>query len=81
MVKNFGDQFETQGNQPIPTNSPNGEQPVESNDEPADADENEVDYITKRDGLDDVNDSVQSRSERLIDDVKKINEATEHVRN
>ena len=31
---NFGDQFETRGNEPIPTNLPNVGQPVTCNDEP-----------------------------------------------
>ena len=59
---------------------PKNEQPVTSSDEPSDAEEDEVAYITTRDGLNDVNDAAQSRSERLIDDVNKRNEATEYVR-
>ena len=45
---NFGDQFETRGNKPTPTNLPNGGQPVTSSDEPSDADENGVDYNNTR---------------------------------
>ena len=77
----FGDQFETRGNETIPTNLLNGEQLDTPNDEPSDADENEVDYITTRDGLNDANDAAQSRSEGLIDDVNKRNETIEYVRN
>ena len=50
------------------------------NDEASDTDENEVDYLTTRDGLNDVNEAGQSRSESLIDDVNKRNETTEYVR-
>ena len=42
----FIEQLETRGNEPILTNLPNGEQPITSNDEPNNADEYEVDYIT-----------------------------------
>ena len=66
---------------PIPTNSPNGEQPVTSNDEPRDADEYEVDYLTTRDGLSDVTDALQRRNERLHDDVSKRNNAIQAERN
>ena len=69
------------GNMPIPTNSPNGEQPVTSNDEPRDADEYEVDYLTTRDGLSDVTDALQRRNERLHDDVSKRNNAIQAERN
>ena len=78
---NIGDQLQTRGNEPIPTILPNGEQPVTSNDKPSDADECEVDYITTRDGLHDANDTAQSRSERITDDVNKRNEATEYASN
>ena len=76
----FGNHLETRGNEPIPTNFPNGEQPGTPNDEPSDADENGFDYITTRDVLNDVNDAAQSCSEGLIDDVNKINETTEYAR-
>ena len=59
---------------------PNGEQPVTLNDEPSDANENEIDYITTRDSLDDVNVVAKSRSERKSNDVIKRIEATEYVR-
>ena len=77
----FGDQLETRGNEPFPTNLLNAEQPVTSNNEPNAVGENEVDYITGRDSLDDVNDAAQTGSERLFDDVNKSNEAHENVRN
>ena len=59
---------------------PNGEQPVTLNDEPSDANENEIDYITTRDSLDDVNVVAKSRSERKSNDFIKRIEATEYVR-
>ena len=74
----FGDLIETRGNEPIPTNLPNGEQPVTSNQE---QNQNEVDYKTTPDSQDDVNVAAQTGTERLIDDVNKRNVATENVRN
>ena len=61
---NFGDQVESRANEPIPTSLPNGEQPAMSNAEPSDVGENEVDYITTTDGLNDVTDAPQRRIER-----------------
>ena len=43
--------------------------------------ENELDYLTTRDGLNDVNDAAQRRTEKLNVDVNKRNEASEYVRN
>ena len=52
-----------------------------ANDKPSGADENNMDNKTTRDGLNEVNDATQSRTEEVFDDVIKRNEATEYVRN
>ena len=77
----FGDQLEPRGNAPNPTYLPSGEQPLRSNDESTEADENEVDYIATINNLHDVNEPPQRRREILLDDVSKRNEATEATRN
>ena len=56
----FGDQLEMIGNEHIPE----WRTANTSNDEPSDADESEVGYISTRDGRNDINDAAQSRCER-----------------
>ena len=77
----FGDQLVSRGNAHNPTCLPGGEQAVASNDEPSDANENEVDYITTRDSLHDVSETPQRRRERLQDEISKIIEVSEASRN
>ena len=78
---NFGEQLVTRGNEPIPTSLPNGEQPVTSNADSNDADENEVDYIIANDSPNDVNYTAQERNERLNDEVSKRNPDIEAEKN
>ena len=59
---NFGDQLAAQGNEPIPTNLPNAEQPVTAEADSNDAHENEADYIITTDSPNDVNDAAQSQN-------------------
>ena len=77
----FGEQLVTRGNEPIPTSLPNGERPTTAETNPSDAHENEVDYITTRDELNDATDAVHSRNERLSGDVTNRNEVSEATRN
>ena len=78
---NFGEQLTTRGNKPIPTSLPNGERLITSDADTSDAHENETDYISTRDNLNDVNDAAQRQNERLNDDVRKRIEATEAEKN
>ena len=78
---NFGEQLVTRGNEPIPTSLPNGEQPVTSNADSNDADENEVYYIIANDSPNDVNYTAQERNERLNDEVSKRNPDIEAEKN
>ena len=59
---NFDDQLAARGNEPIPTNLPNGEQPVTAEADSNDAHENEADYIITTDSPNDVNDAAQSQN-------------------
>ena len=56
---------------------PNGGEPVTSNDEHREAEYTEVDYITSRSNLNDINEKTQQRRERLNDDVSERNAADE----
>ena len=77
----FGEQLTTRGNEPIPTNLPNGEQPSPAETNSSDAHENEEDYIIARDESNPADFAAHSSNERLSDDVTKRNEAREGTRN
>ena len=77
----FGAQLESRSCAPNPTYLPSGEQPVTSNNEPSDANEKNVDYITTQNCLHNVNETTEQREQRLNDDVTKRNEATDATRN
>ena len=75
----FGEQIVTRGNEPLPTNLPNGERPSMA-ENTNDANENDVDYIITREGLN--NDSaVHGRNDRLSHDVTTTNDVTEEASN
>ena len=78
---NFGDQLAARGNEPIPTNLPNGEQPVTAEANSNDAHENEADYLITTDSPNDVNDAAQNQNERMKSDVTNRNEASEPDKN
>ena len=69
--------METRGKTSNPTYLPNGGEPVTSNDEHREAEYTEVDYITSRSNLNDINEKTQQRRERLNDDVSERNAADE----
>ena len=77
----FGEQIITRGHDPIPTSLPNGEQPNAAEPSHSDVNENEADYIITSDETNYADHAVQSRIERLIDDVTNRNEATEATSN
>ena len=77
----FDEQLATQGNEPIPTSVPNGEQPNAAQPNTSDAHENEVDYVITSDESNLADRASHSRNERLIDDVTTRNEASEQPRN
>ena len=78
---NFGDQLAARGNAPIPTNLPNGEQPVTAEANPNVAHGNEADYLITTDNPNADNDSTQSQNERMKRDVTDRNEASEAEKN
>ena len=78
---NFGDQLTTRGNEPIPTNLPNGKQPLTAEVNPNDAHENETDYTITTDSPNDVSDAEQIQNERMKSDVTNRNEASEAIKN
>ena len=71
----FGEQLITRGHNPIPTSMPNGERPNAAGPSRSDVDENEADYITTREELNNDN-ATHSQNDRLSDDVTKRNETT-----
>ena len=73
--------MKTRGGVPNLTYLSSVEQPVTSNNEPRDADETEMDYISTQSGLNDVNKVAQQRTGKLYNDVRKRNEAEKAVRN
>ena len=75
----FGEQLVTRGNEPIPTNFPNGEQPstAEINN---DANDSNADYIITREATNNDN-AVHSRNGRLRHDVTTSNDVTEEASN
>ena len=75
----FGEQLVTRGNEPIPTNFPNGEQPstAEINN---DANESNADYIITREATNNDN-AVHSQNGRLRHDVTTSNDVTEEASN
>ena len=75
----FGEQLVTRGNEPIPTSLPNGERPSTA-ENTNDANENDVDYIITREGLNNDN-AVHSRNGRLSHDVTTSNDVTEEASN
>ena len=75
----FGEQIVTRGNEPLPTNLPNGERPSMA-ENTNDANENDVDYIITREGLNNDN-AVHSRNDRLSHDVTTSNDVTEEASN
>ena len=75
----FGKQLVTRGNEPIPTSLPNGERPSTA-ENTNDANENDVDYIITREGLNNDN-AVHSRNGRLSHDVTTSNDVTEEASN
>ena len=75
----FGEQVVTRGNEPIPTNFPNGEQPstAEINN---DANDSNADYIITREATNNDN-AVHGRNGRLRHDVTTSNDVTEEASN
>ena len=75
----FGEQLVTRGNEPIPTSLPNGERPSTA-ENTNDVNENDVDYIITREGLNNDN-AVHSRNDRLSHDVTTSKDVTEEASN
>ena len=75
----FGEQLVTRGNEPIPTSLPNGERPSAA-ENTNDANENDVDYIITREGLNNDN-AVHIRNGRLSHDATTSNDVTEEASN
>ena len=75
----FGEQLVTRGNEPIPTSLPNGERPSTA-ENTNDANENNVDYIITREGLNNDN-AVHGRNDRLSYDVTTSNDVTKKASN
>ena len=69
----FDEQLTTRGNEPIPTNLPNGERPNAAKTNSSDAHENEADYIITKDETNYV--------DRAAHDITKRNEASEATSN
>ena len=78
---NFGEKLATRCNEPIPTNLPNNERPITSDENSTDARESEKDYIITNDDMNNTTDAAQRQNERINEDVNKRNESNEAARN
>ena len=78
---NFGEPLATRGNEPIPTSLPTGEQPITTEANTSDANENEADYIITTDSPNADSDATQTPNKRMKSDVTNRNEASEPDKN